>query len=55
MSIWRVEPIVYSLAAATALLVAVLAGSPSARRAAAVEPMAASDPSRNSLIQFRKP
>jgi predicted permease len=34
-----VEPLVYSLAAATAFLVAVLAGIPSARRAAAVQPM----------------
>lgn len=36
-----VEPLVYSLAAATAFSVAVLAGLPSARRAAAVEPMVA--------------
>jgi hypothetical protein len=36
-----VEPLVYSLAAATALVVAVLAGVPSARRAAAVQPMVA--------------
>jgi predicted permease len=36
-----VEPLVYSLAAATAFVVAVLAGVPSARRAAAVEPMMA--------------
>jgi predicted permease len=34
-----VEPLVYSLAAATAFGVAVLAGIPSARRAAAVQPM----------------
>jgi ABC-type antimicrobial peptide transport system permease subunit len=34
-----VEPLVYSLAAATAFAVAVLAGIPSARRAAAVQPM----------------
>jgi putative ABC transport system permease protein len=36
-----VEPLIYALAAATAFVVAVLAGIPSARRAAAVEPMAA--------------
>ena len=36
-----VEPLVYSLAAATAFLAAVLAGIPSARRAAAVQPMVA--------------
>ena len=36
-----VEPLVYSLAAATAFLVAVLAGIPSARRAAAVQPIVA--------------
>ena len=36
-----VEPLVYSLAAATAFGVAVLAGIPSARRAAAVEPIIA--------------
>ena len=36
-----VEPLVYSVAAATAFLVAVLAGIPSARRAAAVQPMVA--------------
>jgi ABC-type antimicrobial peptide transport system permease subunit len=36
-----VEPLVYALAAATAFSVAVLAGIPSARRAAAVEPMVA--------------
>ncbi len=36
-----VEPLVYTIAAATAFLVAVLAGIPSARRAAAVEPMVA--------------
>lgn len=36
-----VEPLVYSFAAAIAFLVAVLAGIPSARRAAAVQPMAA--------------
>jgi ABC-type antimicrobial peptide transport system permease subunit len=36
-----VEPLVYSLAAATAFFVAVLAGIPSARRAAAVQPMIA--------------
>ena len=36
-----VEPLVYSIAAATAFLVAVLAGIPSARRAAAVQPMLA--------------
>jgi hypothetical protein len=34
-----VEPLVYSLAAATAFFVAVLAGIPSARRAAAVQPI----------------
>jgi predicted permease len=36
-----VEPLVYALAAATAFVVAVLAGIPSARRAAAVQPMMA--------------
>jgi predicted permease len=36
-----VEPLVYSLAAAAAFLVAVLAGMPSARRAAAVQPIIA--------------
>jgi putative ABC transport system permease protein len=36
-----VEPLVYSLAAAAAFLVALLAGVPSARRAAAVQPMVA--------------
>jgi ABC-type antimicrobial peptide transport system permease subunit len=36
-----VEPLVYTLAAATAFFVAVLAGLPSARRAAAVHPMEA--------------
>ena len=36
-----VEPLVYSLSAATAFLVAVLAGIPSARRAAAVQPIVA--------------
>ena len=36
-----VEPLVYALAAATAFAVAVLAGIPSARRAAAVQPMEA--------------
>jgi ABC-type antimicrobial peptide transport system permease subunit len=36
-----VEPLVYSLAAATAFVVAVLAGVPSARRAAAVQPIVA--------------
>jgi ABC-type antimicrobial peptide transport system permease subunit len=36
-----VEPLVYTIAAATAFLVAVLAGIPSARRAAAVQPMVA--------------
>ena len=36
-----VEPLVYAVAAATSFLVAVLAGIPSARRAAAVQPMAA--------------
>jgi putative ABC transport system permease protein len=36
-----VEPVIYSLAAATAFFVAVLAGIPSARRAAAVQPMVA--------------
>jgi ABC-type antimicrobial peptide transport system permease subunit len=36
-----VEPLVYSLAAATAFGVAALAGIPSARRAAKVEPMVA--------------
>ena len=37
----EVEPLVYSIAAATAFLVAVLAGIPSARRAAAIQPMIA--------------
>lgn len=36
-----VEPAVYSAAAATALLVAIVAGIPSARRAAAVQPIVA--------------
>jgi ABC-type antimicrobial peptide transport system permease subunit len=36
-----VEPLVYSLAAATAFVVALLAGLPSARRAAAVQPIVA--------------
>ena len=36
-----VEPLVYTIAAATAFLVAVLGGIPSARRAAAVQPMVA--------------
>ena len=36
-----VEPLVYTIAAATAFLVAVLAGIPSARRAAAIQPMVA--------------
>jgi ABC-type antimicrobial peptide transport system permease subunit len=36
-----VEPLVYAIAAAVAFLVAVLAGIPSARRAAAVQPMIA--------------
>jgi predicted permease len=36
-----VEPLVYALAASTAFVVAVLAGIPSARRAAAVQPMMA--------------
>jgi ABC-type antimicrobial peptide transport system permease subunit len=36
-----VEPLVYMLAAGTAFTVAVLAGAPSARRAAAVEPIIA--------------
>ena len=36
-----VEPLVYSVAAATSFLVALLAGIPSARRAAAVHPMVA--------------
>ena len=36
-----VEPLVYSLAAATAFVVAALAGIPSARGAAAVEPIVA--------------
>jgi ABC-type antimicrobial peptide transport system permease subunit len=36
-----VEPLVYSLAAATAFVVAVLAGVPSARRAARVQPIVA--------------
>ena len=36
-----VEPLVYSIAAAAAFLVAVLAGIPSARRAASVQPMVA--------------
>lgn len=36
-----VEPVVYSLAAATAFIVAALAGLPSARRAAAVQPIVA--------------
>jgi ABC-type antimicrobial peptide transport system permease subunit len=36
-----VEPLVYTFAAATALIVAAFAGIPSARRAAAVEPLVA--------------
>jgi putative ABC transport system permease protein len=36
-----VEPLVYAIAAGTAFLVAVLAGVPSARRAAAIQPMVA--------------
>ena len=36
-----VEPLIYTIAAATAFLAAVLAGIPSARRAAAVQPMVA--------------
>lgn len=36
-----VEPLVYALAAATSFVVAVLAGVPSARRAAAVQPIVA--------------
>jgi ABC-type antimicrobial peptide transport system permease subunit len=36
-----VEPLVYTIAAATAFVVALLAGIPSARRAAAVQPMVA--------------
>jgi predicted permease len=36
-----VEPLVYSVAAATAFLVAAIAGIPSARRAAAIQPMVA--------------
>jgi putative ABC transport system permease protein len=36
-----VEPLIYALAAATAFVVAVLAGAPSARRAAAVQPIVA--------------
>jgi ABC-type antimicrobial peptide transport system permease subunit len=36
-----VEPLVYSVAAATTFLVAVIAGIPSARRAAAIQPMVA--------------
>jgi len=36
-----IDLLVYSLAAATAFLVAVLAGIPSARRAAAVQPIVA--------------
>jgi len=36
-----VEPLVYSVAAATSFFVAVLAGIPSARRAAAIQPMIA--------------
>jgi ABC-type antimicrobial peptide transport system permease subunit len=36
-----IEPLVYSVAAGTAFCVAVLAGIPSARRAAAVQPMVA--------------
>lgn len=36
-----VEPLVYTIAAATAFLVAVIAGLPSARRAAAIQPMVA--------------
>lgn len=40
-SMGGVEPLVYTVAAATAFLVAVLAGIPSARRAAAVQPMVA--------------
>ncbi len=40
-SLGIVEPLVYAAAAATALLVALVAGLPAARRAAAVEPMVA--------------
>jgi putative ABC transport system permease protein len=40
-SLGGVEPLVYAIAAATAFLVAVLAGIPSARRAAAIQPMVA--------------
>jgi ABC-type antimicrobial peptide transport system permease subunit len=40
-SLGGVEPLVYSLAAAIAFVVAALAGIPSARRAAAVEPIVA--------------
>jgi ABC-type antimicrobial peptide transport system permease subunit len=36
-----VEPLVYTFAAGTAFLVAALAGIPSARRAAAIQPMVA--------------
>jgi ABC-type antimicrobial peptide transport system permease subunit len=36
-----VEPLVYALAAATACVVAAFAGIPSARRAAAVQPIVA--------------
>jgi ABC-type lipoprotein release transport system permease subunit len=36
-----VEPLVYCFAAATAFMVAALAGVPSARRAAAVQPIVA--------------
>jgi ABC-type antimicrobial peptide transport system permease subunit len=36
-----VEPLVYTVAAGTAVFVAMLAGVPSARRAAAVQPMVA--------------
>jgi len=36
-----VEPLIYGLAAAIAFVVAVLAGIPSARRAAAVQPITA--------------
>ena len=39
-----VEPLVYTLAAATAFVVAALAGIPSARRAAAVQPIVAMRP-----------
>ena len=44
-----VEPLVYTFAAGMAFLVAVLAGIPSARRAAAVQPMMAMCASRVSV------